>query len=290
MGAQGLRREAVIEELSVGLGPVSARPPLFAYIRDVAKRWPFIRTMATSQLDAKHGKDRLGSAWLILTPLLNAGTYFIVFGLLLQTRKGIDNYIGFLVVGVFLFQYTVATINQGSRVMAANRKMIQSLSFPRAVLPVSLVLRQFLAVIPALGVMVVLVLAIPPHAELSWRWLLMIPLLLVQTMFNLGVVLILARVVAKVNDISNVLTFTTRALMYFSGIFYSFERFADNPPLQAVLELNPVAAFLTIARDCLLYNTATDISHWIVAVAWSLPLFVIGVVVFWRAELEYAHV
>lgn len=290
MRAEGLGRQAVMDGLSSGLGPVSARPPLFRYLREVVRRRPFIRAMATAQLDAKHGKDRLGSAWLILTPLLNAGTYFVVFGLLLDTRRGVENFIGFLVVGVFIFQYTTSTLNQGAKVMVSNRKMIQSLNFPRMVLPVSLVLRQFQAMVPALCVMVVLVLAIPPHAELSWRWLLMVPLLAVQTLFNLGVVLILARVVAKMNDITNLLTFVTRALMYFSGVFYSFDKFVGSPKVLMVLELNPVAAFLTIARDSILYNQASDPKAWIVALAWSIPLFVIGVVVFWRAELEYAHV
>ena len=290
MKADGLGRQAVMDGLGSGLGPVSARPPLFRYLREVGRRWPFIRAMASAQLDAKHGKDRLGSAWLILTPLLNAGTYFVVFGLLLDTRRGVENFIGFLVVGVFIFQYTTSTLNQGARVMVSNRKMIQSLNFPRMILPISLVLRQFLAMVPALCVMVILVLAIPPHAELSWRWLLMIPLLGLQTVFNLGVVLILARIVATVNDISNLLTFVTRALMYFSGVFYSFDKFAGSPRVLMVLELNPVASFLTIARDSILYNQASDPKAWIVAAAWSIPLFLIGIVMFWRAELEYAHV
>lgn len=290
MGASGLDREVRISSLSSGLGPVSARPPLPSYLRQVAQRWPFIHAMATSQLDARHGKDRLGSAWLILTPLLNAGTYFVIFGLLLNTRRDIDNFVGFLVIGVFLFQYTSSTMNEGSRIILANRKIVQSLNFPRMILPVSLVMRQLLAFIPALIVMVVIIFAVPPHAQLSWRWLEMIPLLAVQTLFNLGVVLILARIVAKVSDIGNVLQFVTRALMYFSGIFYSFDRFAGSPRVMMVLELNPVAAFLTIARNNLLYNAPSDPKLWLVALGWSIPLFVIGVVVFWRAELEYARV
>lgn len=290
MTAEAVGREAKIRELSTGLGPVSARLPLWTYIKEVVRRWPFIKTLATSQLDAKHGKDRLGSAWLILTPLLNAGTYFIIFGMLLQTRRGIENFVGFLVVGVFLYQYTSSSLSQGSRAVSGNRKIIQSLSFPRAILPVALVLRQLLAFVPALVVMVIIITLVPPHAELSWRWVLIVPLLALQTLFNLGCVFILARVVARLNDIGNILQFALRALMYFSGIFYSFDRFAGQPKILAVLELNPVAGFLTIARDSLLYNQSTDPKIWIVVVAWSIPVFIIGAVVFWRAELEYARV
>jgi len=290
VGAAGPDREVVIRSMSAGLGPVSARPPLGQYLLQVVQRWPFIYSMATSQLDARHGKDRLGSAWLILTPLLNAGTYFVIFGMLLNTRRDIDNFVGFLVIGVFLFQYTSSTMNEGSRIILRNRKIVQSLNFPRMVLPVSLVLRQFLAFVPALVVMMLIIVAVPPHAHLSWRWIEIVPLLLVQSMFNLGIVLILARIVAKVSDIGNVLQFVTRALMYFSGIFYSFERFAGSPRVLAVLELNPVAAFLTIARNSLLYGQATEPRFWIVAIGWSVPMLVIGIVVFWRAELEYARV
>ena len=272
-----------------GLLPVGERPPLHRYVAQVLARARFMWALANAQLRSTYGRDRLGALWLTLTPLLNALTYYLIFGVLLNTQNGIDNFIGFLIVGVFLYQFSASAITEGSRVIRNNQRLVQTLSFPRAVLPVSLVLRTVLALAPALLVMFVLVLAIPPHAPLTWRWLMVVPGLLLQVAFTLGVVLVLARLVAKVNDISNMLQFALRTWMYFSGIFYSFETFVAHPTVLTILELNPMHAFLTIARDALLYDRVADSGTWLVATGWSIPLLVIGLVVFWQAEEEYAR-
>ena len=278
-----------LDELVVGLHPVGERPPFLRYVGGVLARSRFMWVLANAQLRSTYGRDRLGALWLTLTPLLNALTYFLIFGLLLNTRNGIENFIGFLVIGVFLYQFSASAITEGSRVIRSNQRLVQTLTFPRAVLPVSLVLRTTLALIPAIVVMMVLVLAIPPHAKLSWTWLLLLPGLALQVMFTLGVVLLLARYVARVNDISNVLQFALRTWMYFSGIFYSFETFVSHPTLLTILELNPMHAFLTIARDGLLYGHVPALGTWLVAIGWSVVVLVVGAVVFWRAEEEYAR-
>src|SRR6476661_5359838 len=62
-----------------GLQPSAARPPLIEYLRQV---------------------------WQILTPLLNVAVYYLIFGLILNTKRGVPDFIAFLVIGVFIFNFT----------------------------------------------------------------------------------------------------------------------------------------------------------------------------------------
>ncbi|ACZ20835.1 ABC-type polysaccharide/polyol phosphate export systems, permease component [Sanguibacter keddieii DSM 10542] len=289
-GSKRIPRSERVEQVAAGLTPVNAQMSIGRYTRQVWGRRRFVAALASSKLSAKHGKDRLGSLWLILTPLLNAATYYLIFGVLLDTQRGIENFVGFLIIGVFVYQFSASTINEGSRSIVSNTKLLQTLHFPRAVLPLSVVVRQVIAFMPALAVMFVIVLAIPPHASVTWRWLLVVPVLILQVAFSTGVALMLARLVARVNDISNLMQFVMRAWMYFSGIFYSFDRFDAYPTAKAVLELNPLHAFLTIYRDAVLYEQVAPAKDWYVAVAWSLAALVVGWVVFWRGEKEYGRV
>lgn len=279
-----------VEDLARGLHPVGVHLPLGRYVVEVFRRSRFMWVLATSQLRASYGRDRLGPLWLTLTPLLNALTYFVIFGVILNTRRGIENFVGFLIIGVFLYQYSASSITQGSRVIHNNRKLVQTLTFPRAVLPVALVLRTTLAFLPGLAIMAILVLAIPPHAPLGWTWLFVIPAVALQGIFNLGVVFILGRIVARVSDIANVLQFALRTWLYFSGVFFSYQKFEGHPTLLTILELNPMYAFLTITRSAVLYGEVPDPKLWLVAAGWSIPLLAIGLVMFWRAEQEYARV
>src|SRR4029077_4560159 len=97
----------------------------------------------TARNVAMYTEARLGQAWQILTPLLNAGVYFLIFGELLHVNRGIPNYLGFLVTGVFIFNFTQRTFISTSTVITNSLPLIRALQFPRASLPLAYVVIEF---------------------------------------------------------------------------------------------------------------------------------------------------
>ena len=268
---------------------VGARPGFFDYLVRVWDYRHFIAYDARARVQSGNRRDRLGSVWLILNPVLNGLTYYLIFGLLLQTGKGIENFIGYLVIGIFLFQFSSRSITNGARSIQQNRAVIQAFSFPRATLPIAVNLRELLANIPVLIVMVLIVMVVPPTEEITWLWLLIIPALALQWIFNLGVGLILARVISKVNDVVHLLSFALRAMMYASAVFYSYERFIDQPVLLQIVQLNPLFNVLDIVRNCLLYAQVPSWQSWAILASWALGALAVGAVYFWRAEETYGR-
>jgi teichoic acid transport system permease protein len=268
---------------------VGRRPGLGTYITDVWRHRAFMWGLATAGVRASSGNDKLGNFWLVLSPLMNGLVYFLIFGMLLGTRHGIPNFVGYLVIGVFLFMYTSRGINEGAKAITSNRKLIQTLNFPRAVLPIATVLQQLLALGVSLLAMLAIILLIPPWEGISWRWLLVIPAVALQTLFNAGMILLFSRLMHRTSDIANMLPFVLRGWLYLSGVFYAASRFDHHPTLHAIFELNPAHAFLTLVRDSVLYGRVSDLSVWLVAVGWSIPVAVLGFILFWRAEETYAR-
>ncbi|MDT1914050.1 ABC transporter permease, partial [Acinetobacter baumannii] len=86
-------------------------------------------------------------------------------------------FLAYLIVGVFLFRFTTQAVTSGSRSISGNASIVRAFQFPRATLPIATNIRELLQFGPTLAVMVVLVLVIPPMETITWRWLLMIPLL-----------------------------------------------------------------------------------------------------------------
>ncbi len=86
-----------------GLTPAAERPRLGRYIADLWRYRQFIQTYANGRIVAQFGEARLGRVWQVLTPLVNAGVYFLIFGVVLGTRHGVHNFVGYLVVGIFIF-------------------------------------------------------------------------------------------------------------------------------------------------------------------------------------------
>src|SRR3546814_4792235 len=76
---------------------------------------------------------------------------------MLNTSRGVDNFIGFLVTGVFIFHFMSACISAGSKSITGNQGVITSLQFPRALLPIATVLSELFTLLPALLVLLVIV-------------------------------------------------------------------------------------------------------------------------------------
>jgi len=263
---------------------------LAAYVRQLWGRRQFVWVYAVSRNAASNSGNFLGEAWNVLTPLLNAGVYFLVFGLLLDTKRGVDNYIAFLVIGIFFFEFCARAINVGSNAIRSNLGLLRSLHFPRAVLPIAVTLTSLQQLLYSLVVVFAVVLL--TGEPITLYWLELIPAVALQTVFCLGLALLFARVGAHLPDASQLLPFATRVWLYTSGILYSVDRFTEGRPewLRIVLDVNPGAVYVNLARRALIDHNYGDLSTWLLAVGWSVGIFVIGFLVFWQGEEEYGRV
>lgn len=238
-----------------GLKPSAARPPLREYLPRLWQRRHFITGFATAQNVAMYTEARLGQVWQILTPLLNVAVYYLIFGLILNTKRGVPDYIAFLVIGVFIFNFTQRSFIVSSRVMWDSLPLIRALYFPRACLPLGYVLIELQQLVISLIVIFATVLAV--GQPVTWYWLLIIPILLMQTLFNVGAGFILARFGAGFDDVSQLLPFIVRTWFYASGVMFSIQTYsnlAHHPTIAKVLQYNPAAIYITLVRNALLQS------------------------------------
>jgi teichoic acid transport system permease protein len=312
-----------------GLRPSAARPPVVAYIRQLWRRHQFIMAFATARNIAMYTEARLGQLWQVLTPLLNVAVYWLIFGIILQTSKGIPDFISFLVVGVFVFNFTQRAFISTSTVITDSLPLIRALQFPRASLPLAYVIIELQQMFLSMAVMIVIILI--RGEPVTWYWLLAIPVLLLQTIFNVGVGLFVARLGSQVNDFSQLLPFLLRTWMYMSGVLFSILTLAQStfgqmhPKIVALLQINPAAVYITLMRNSMLLSqrlsapgsapgnkflcaawkhaatpkqlylsrycpAVVSPNHlWYYAIGWAVAAMVIGFFFFWRAEAKYGR-
>ncbi|GAA2136790.1 ABC transporter permease [Arthrobacter humicola] len=272
-----------------GLRRVGARPPLLDYLVALWDYRHFVYYDARSRVQTGNEQDRLGLAWLVLGPLLNGLMFYLIMGVLLKSGGGIENFVAFLIIGVFLFQMTTRAISSSSRVISANKNVIQAFQFPRASVVLAANLRELLSNIPVLITMLILIIILPPAEEISWRWLMLIPIVVLQFIFNLGIGLILARVVSIFNDASQLVSYAMRLWMYASCMFFSIDRFDGAPAIKAVMEYNPLYNVLYLARECLLNGSVGPWRAWVILTLWSVAAAAFGIVFFWKGEESYGR-
>jgi teichoic acid transport system permease protein len=309
------------------LRPSAARPGVFAYAGQLWARRHFIMGFATARNVAMYTEARLGQLWQVLTPLLNAAVYYLIFGKILDTARGVPNFIAFLITGIFVWNFTQRSFITASRVMPDSLPLIRALPFPRGCLPIGYVIIELQQLLMSMVILTAIVLA--TGEPITWYWLLAIPALALQAVFNAGMALFLARLGAGADDFGQLMPFLVRTWMYTSGVMYSIstiDTLKHHPTIRYLLEINPAAVYITLVRNAILrsqrlaapgsqpYNAlkcglysahltdkkylyfsaychaqVSNTQYWLWGAGWAVVALVIGFVFFWQAETRYGR-
>ncbi|MFC5827511.1 ABC transporter permease [Nonomuraea insulae] len=275
-----------------GLRPAIARPRFTVYLRHLWERRHFVLTYATSRNVSKYSGSALGQLWQVLTPLLNAAIYYVMFGLILGGSRNIPNYTAFLLTGMFVFTYTQRTVSAGAKSISGNLSLIRALHFPRASLPLAYTIQEVQQLAISMGVLLVIVVITGELPTLFW---LMIPIVLVlQTMFNIGAGLILARIGSTMRDLNQLLPFIMRTWLYASGVFFAIHDKVVNSAglpewVATVMYLNPAASYIEWMRDILIGGHTPPQMVWVSCTVWAFVALAAGFWYFWRAEDRYGR-
>ncbi|MFG1671962.1 ABC transporter permease [Streptomyces sp. Y7] len=278
-----------------GLAVSGARPSLPEYIRQLWARRHFIGAFATAKLTAQYSQAKLGQVWQVMTPLLNAAVYYFIFGMLLGTSHGVQDYIPFLVTGVFVWTFTQSSIMAGTRAISGNLGLVRALHFPRAALPISFALQQLQQLLFSMAALFVILLCfgIPVAAS----WVLVLPALFLQFTFNAGVAMVMARMGARTPDIAQLMPFVLRTWMYASGVMFSISHVTSSHKglpswVPELLQVNPAAVYIDLMRFALIdsFHASQLPPHvWAIATGWALLAGVGGFIYFWKAEETYGR-
>lgn len=275
--------------------PAPVEPPL----RDPARRRPvpedlrriwarrhFIWYSAVSDLRAREMDTALGNAWHLLSPALHIAVYYVVFGLLLGTDRGLDNFLPFLAIGVFSFDFMRRTVIGGGKSLAQSRGLIESIPFPRAMLPLSVTVVETIALIPP--AIVIAVLSAAAGGGVSLRWLTILPIFAIQCLFSTGLGFVAARLTFHIRDFDNVIPILFRLAFYMSGVLHLMEEYVTDPTLLTLVNLNPFYAYISLYRWALM-GLPVDPMLVTSAMVWALAASIGGYLWFQRKEKEYGR-
>jgi teichoic acid transport system permease protein len=268
---------------------VGTRPPLREYFTELWDRRHFIWAGARGEALTRYSNERLGIAWYVLRPLLDAAFYWVVFGLILQLSRGMENFTAFILVGVFMFQISSRAITGGVTLIRSSKAMIRAFSFPRAALGLSLVLRDLLSSLPAMAVMVIMIMAIPPHEAPSIAWSYFPIILLLQLALSLGFVYFFGWLGSLMPDLAQAMSFVSRLLMYGSAVIFPIERFLDHPVLLGIIQANPIYIVLDMYRSVLIHAIVPEPDQWMQLLAWAIGALAVGFALFWWSEERYGR-
>jgi ABC-2 type transport system permease protein len=253
-------------------------------IAAVWRRREILSTLVRRDLRVRYSRSILGYVWTVLDPLLMAVVYFVVFTFVFKAGRVADTpYFLYLLSGLLGWQWFTASVNDTTKSLIQEARLVRSTNLPREVWVIRCVLAkgvEFLLSLPILVGFVIYYL-IRGQVELDWELVLFPVGVLLQFVLLVGLGLVLAPLTVLATDMQRVVRIVLRFLFYLSPVLYGAHAVPD--PLRALLILNPLNGILSLYRGGLFERPVSwlDVG---VSAGMSVALVVLGFVVFSRLE------
>jgi teichoic acid transport system permease protein len=258
-------------------------PPLGPYVRELWRRREFAREMARTNLLAQHFNTMFGQLWLLLSPLLLAGVYFMLVDILRSGSRG-PAFFAHLLAGLFAYYFVSDSLRLAVKSVTGGGKLILNTAFPRVLLPLSDVLTGFMRFLPTIAIYVPVHIASGLPVGPTDLWVL--PLLGLMVVLAGGASMLVASLQVYFRDLKNFLPYLLRVWLYASPVLY----YADEVPngYSWLIPINPLGGLLASWSDVLNKGIAPEPKYLVLAIAWSFAIFVAGALFFVSREREFA--
>jgi lipopolysaccharide transport system permease protein len=225
-------------------------------------------------LKVRYKSTFFGYLWSIGHPLAFALVFFIAFRVVMKIQ--IDNYVLFLISGLFPWQWLSNSLNASSSIFLSNWTIIKKINFPRNMLPFTLVLQDMIHYVLSIPVIVLFLFIYGKTPSITWCY--GIPsLLIIQFCMLYGLSLFIASINLFFRDLERLTTIGFTLLFYFTPVIYTETMIPDR--LRSLMVLNPFAYLVVNWRNLFLDGTIQPI--------FLATSFVYSLLILWMGQSVY---
>ena len=232
----------------------------------------------------------LGYAWSLLRPLFLFLILYVVFVKFLAVGSDIPNFPVYLLLGIVVWNFFAEMTMQSLGSIVGRGDLIRKIKIPRWIIVLSSSLSALINL--CINLLVVVVFMIFSKVDVT-ATVVFIPFLLIQVyIFALGVSLILASAYVKYRDVNYIWEVLMQGGFYATPILYSFSLIKDNPLIQKLIFLNPMAQIIQDARYALVTSETVTIRNvdagWIAVVPYAMTILILILgILYFRRESKY---
>ncbi len=223
-----------------------------------------------AELRAERSRSYLGLVWWVLEPAMMMAVFYLVFAIVLKSSA--PDYVPFLLVGLTIWQWFKSCVSHGGHAIWTNLALIRQVKLPTLIFPSVQILADSVKFLYILTLLLIIlwVTGYPPNAA----YLALLPVLLVEFVFAVGVSYLVAAIVPLVPDFRFVIEQFLQIVMFLSGVVFALESVPE--PWRALFKLNPIAVLVDAARGILMYARWPDWGSLLQVALISLAMCVLG--------------
>jgi len=254
-----------------------------SFLRPFIQNKYLLSQLIIRDIRSRYKQSIVGYAWIILNPLAQLLVFSFVFSIVFRFPTGGVPYSIFLFIGLLPWIYLQTSISTSVLVLVDNDNLLKKVSFPREVLPYSVIFAKLLDLLFASSMLVLFMLyyRVPFHPTALY----LIPLFFIQLVLVSGLALFLSAANLFYRDIQYVTNLVLLMWMYLTPIVYPLSLVpAQYTPLY---KLNPMVGIVEGYRSAV-FNTPFDLGTIFWSAISSLLIFIFGFWLFKKTEKTFA--
>ncbi|WZL73639.1 ABC transporter permease [Clostridiaceae bacterium 35-E11] len=252
-------------------------------LNEILEYKELLKNLTFKELKLKYKNSTLGFFWSFLNPVVMMVVYTFAFKYVLKIA--VPNFTVFLLCGLLPWIFFQGAVQSSTGSIVANGGLIKKVYFPREIVPLSMVLANF---INFLITVLVLILSLFIFKVNITSEALLLPLILFFLLFiTIGLSFILSALNVIYRDVSHLIEVIFMAWMYMTPVVYPLDLVPKT--FQKILLFNPMTLVVQSIRQILLENSIPNIEYVLGLMAYSIILIGVGHVVFMRIEKNFAE-
>ena len=236
-----------------------------------------IWNLAKYELNNKYASNALGSAWLLLNPLIQIGLFWFVFGLGIRGGGPVGDipFIVWLLAGIIPWFYVSGAISSGATSINQKLNVASKMNFPLSIIPTYVLISELLIHAILLTFIPISMLIFGVNFT-GFNILRLFYSIFTTTIFLTALAYVTSTVTSIVKDLNLLIQHIVRLTMWMTPIMW--QSVGTGRMYRFILMLNPVYYLISGYRTAFLYsNTASiNLRHSLYFWTVTLVLLMIG--------------
>jgi len=244
------------------------------FIRDLIfsfRRMPFVWHMALGDTRARYKRSFLGPLWMTLGATIGVVGLGLVWSSILNQPRA--ELIPSLTIGLLLWQFISACINESSTVFVRNASVIRNVKTPFFIFPLQLLIRHLIGLLHNSIIIIVVLIVYPPPVISSVMILSLFGLILV-VLNLLWMIMLLGMLGARFRDLEQIISAFMPIVFFLTPVIFKADQIGLN---SSIIWLNPFTYFMSLVRDPL-YGRVPSLTIYLVTLlimllGWLLTMY-----------------
>lgn len=253
-----------------------------------------IYELAFRDLKLRYRKPFLGFLWMFIIPFATAVVYKILFSDFMQATSGEYPFFIHLITALLPWNYFVNSIQGSTRCILDSKNIINQISFPKYLLPISTVFANLINFLPTLLVLLVFLVAF--QIKLTPLIIFLPIVILIQTCLIIGLSLLTCALQVIYRDVEYIMQIMFMVLFFLTPGVYTVAELIHRSPrvVTEVYLLNPLVGILNLYRIIFiggylnhLPKEVNFLNVFIIPLFCSIVALFVGYFVFKRCETKF---